>query len=290
MKRLLAEPLLHFLLLGLLVFLAYRWMGEDAGSPDEIVVTRGQLANLAGTFQRTWRRPPSPEEMQGLIREYVRLELAYRESEARELDRNDIVIKRRLQQKLELLAEDLAGLDPPTTAELQAYLDASPDRFRAPAMYSFEHIYFSPERRGAQAEHDAAQLLQALRGGGVSEDPATLGDFIDLPTRFGATPDMELDKVFGPGFAEQIASYPAGEWSGPAHSGYGLHLVRIDERTQSRVPALEEIEDKVRFELLSARRATAVDALYEALARKYTVRVEPATAPDGDAEGPGDTR
>ena len=172
MKRLLAEPLLHFLLLGLLVFLAYRWMGEDAGSPDEIVVTRGQLANLAGTFQRTWRRPPSPEEMQGLIREYVRLELAYRESEARELDRNDLVIKRRLQQKLELLAEDLAGLDPPTTAELQAYLDASPDRFRAPAMYSFEHIYFSPERRGAQAEYDAAQLLQALRGGGVSEDPA----------------------------------------------------------------------------------------------------------------------
>jgi len=276
--RFLREPLLHFLLIGGAIFAAYAWL-DDGGAQDLIVVTRGQQNNLVATFESTWQRPPTAEEFDSLVRDFVRQEIAYREAGAMELDRDDIVIRRRLRQKLELLAEDLATLAPPTASELAGYFAEHAEQYRVDPRYSFEQIYFSPDRRAAPAD-DARELLSALTTGGGPIDPTEAGDRISLPPRMRDVPRYQIASTFGSDFAASLAALPVGQWSGPVASGYGLHLVRVTQSLAGRIPSLDEVEREVTNDFLSERRARAVDALYTGLAEDYTITIE---APGTDA-------
>ena len=273
------EPLLHFFVLGALVFLAFAWLGDGVDDEDAIVISRGQQTNLLQTFERTWGRAPTPAEFDGLIEEYLREEIAYREASVRELDRNDTVIRRRLRQKLELLIEDLAALAPPTAAELEASYAADPEKFRAEARYSFEQIVFSPDRRVADAEADARALLASLRAGVAVPEEALLGDSRVLPRELSSAGEREIASTFGDEIVIALAGLSPGQWEGPVRSGFGWHLVRLSERVPGEVPPLAEIEDRVRDELLVERRRMALDQLYARLAEQYTIRVEPLSPP-----------
>jgi hypothetical protein len=274
MSKWLKEPLIHFLLLGGLIFLAYDWLAGKGSEPDEIFISRGQQQNLLNTFGRTWQRPPSSEEFQGLLKDYLRLEIAYRESRKMGLDQDDIVIRRRLRQKLELLAEDIASLAVPGEAQLQTYLDEHIDDFMVEPRLTLRQVYFSRDRRGSAAERDATELLQRITTDGPEGRFEELGDPLPLPPRIENLREAEVTRLFGSEFTDGLKGIETGRWSGPVESGFGLHLVFVEQRIAGRAPALDEVRDEVQREWMSKERKKAVDGLYERLLQNYTVEIE----------------
>lgn len=276
MKALLRDPLVHFLLLGAGLFALYRLVaGEDLG-PKEIVVTARTVEGLADNWQRVWLRPPTQIELDRLIDDYVREEVLYRAALAAGLDRDDTIVRRRLRQKMEFVTDDLAAQVEPTDAELQGYLDRHPDAFRHAARVSFEHIYFSRDRRGTRVEADAAAALAQLEPVAATREVAKLGDSIALASSYEGIAVDELDRLFGDGFAAQLIELPLGRWAGPSESGYGLHLVRMTAVTPGALPLLAEIRDQVAREFLAERRRRVADEFYRKLRAGYSVTVEPA--------------
>lgn len=274
MSRWIKEPLLHFVLLGAIIFLVYDQVAGRGSAPGEIFISRGQQENLLNTFGRTWQRPPTPEEFQGLLQDYVRQEIAYRESVSMGLDQDDIVIRRRLRQKLELLAEDVASLAAPTDQELQAYLEANAEDFAIEPRLTFRHVYFSRDRRGDDAGQDAAQLLQRITGDGPAGHFEQFGDPLPLPFELRDIREGEVARLFGTLFTDGLKGLEVGQWSGPVESGFGLHLVFLEAREAGRLPRLPEVRDAVQREWLSERRREAVDSLYERLAENYSIEIE----------------
>ena len=274
MKKWLREPLLHFLVLGALVFVAYQLLAGGGRSSDEILISRGQQENLLNTFSRTWQRPPTPQEFQGLLKDYIRQEIAYRESKAMGLEQDDIVIRRRLRQKLELLAEDVASLVPPTDEQLQTYLAGHGEDFMVEPRLTLRQVYFSTDRRGAAAEQDALELLQRITTDGPEGDFENFGDPLPLPPRIQNLREGEIARLFGTVFTDGLTGIEIDRWAGPIESGFGLHLVFIEERVEGRSPQLDEVRDAVQREWLSQRRREAVDGLYDRLAENYTIEIE----------------
>jgi hypothetical protein len=274
MRRWLREPLLHFVLIGLAIFVAFRVLGPDDRPQSSIVVTQGIIDGQIAAFSRTWLRPPTPEEVDGLIREYVREEVYYREGLALGLDRDDTVIRRRLQQKLEFVAEAQGMAAEPTDEQLRAYLEAHADQYRTDERVSFVHVYLNTERRGPKLARDVQQLLGELRAGGASLDPAALGDVTMLERAFADTTLRDVAAQFGDAFAARLAQLPVGQWQGPVESAYGTHLVLVSERTEGRAPGLDEVRDAVRRDWLNEQRIAANARFYQSLLQRYTVTVE----------------
>jgi hypothetical protein len=274
MSKWLKEPLIHFLLIGALIFVVYDQSAGKASRPDEIFVSRGQQENLLNTFSRTWQRPPTPQEFQGLLQDYIRQEIAYRESRAMGLDQDDIVIRRRLRQKLELLTEDIASLSAPTEQDLQSYLEENPDDFALEPRLTLRQVYFSRDRRGAATEQDALQLLQRIATDGPEGDFEQFGDPLPLPSELRDVRESEVARLFGTVFTDGLQGLETGRWAGPVASGFGLHLVFIEARDAGRIPELQEVREAVQREWSSQRRQQTVDRLYERLAENYTIEIE----------------
>jgi peptidyl-prolyl cis-trans isomerase C len=270
--RLLREPLLHFLLFGAALFLIYDVVGGEDGQRDRnIVVTAAEQERLAMGWARQWQRPPTADEFRGLIEGHLREEVLFREAVAMGLDEGDTIIRRRLAQKMEFLSEDLATAVEPTEEELRSFLEAEPERFRVPARSTFSHVYVSRDRRGDAAARDAEQILEALRNGA---DPAMAGDTFMLQARYAARSEAEIAQLFGTAFAARVVQLEPGPWQGPVASGYGLHLVRVEERIAERMPDLSEVRAAVRNELLARRRRQANQALVAGLRERYEIVVE----------------
>jgi len=273
-RRWLREPLLHFLLLGILLFVLFQWLGGDSGPmSNRITVTQAQVQQLATAFTKIWQRPPTEEELKGLVDDYVREEIAYREAVAMGLDRDDTIIRRRMRQKLEFLVEDAASATPPTDAELQAYLDAHPDDFRFAPQVAFRHVYVDPSV-GGDATARAQALLERLRAAGPEADIGGLGDSIMLDPEVPLLRQDEVARLFGTEFADEIVTLPPGRWEGPVRSGYGLHLVMLRELVPGREATLDEVRRDVERELLSQRRRDQLAAMYDELLGKYSVTIE----------------
>jgi len=270
----LKEPLLHFLLLGALIFIAYGQLTQKGHAHGEIYISGGQQENLINTFALTWRRPPTAEEFKGLLDDYVRQEIAYREGESMGLDKDDIIIRRRMRQKLELLAEDVASLGVPSDEQLQHFLDEHSAEYRLGPVISLRHIYFSPDRRGESTGQDAQAVLQRIINDGPDGQWEQLGDPLPLPAELSAVSESEIAKLFGNDFASAIAMVEPGKWSGPVKSGFGLHLVFVIAREEGRTPGLEEVRSTVQRDWFSQRRSEAVEGMYERLAENYTIEVE----------------
>ncbi len=282
MKSVLREPLVHFLVLGLLLFLFFAWKGGSSGA-GRIVVSAGQLEHLAAGFTRASQRPPDGRELKALVDDYVKEELATREAVALGLDRDDAIIRRRLRQKLEFLVEDAAGQAPPTDADLQAWLAAHPGAFDLPPQVALRQVFVSPQRRGAKAKADADRLLARLRKGGADCDIRQLGDPTALPAELPLGPATEVNLTFGEGFARAVASLPPGGWEGPVESTYGLHLVLVRERLPAGRPELAAVRSLVEREVVAERRRQALDELYRGLAAKTAVVIEPPALPAAGA-------
>ena len=273
--KLLHEPLVHFLLLGAVLFGVFALVG-DRGSArvGQIVVTPGHIEHLTVSFTRTWQRPPTAPELAGLIDDYIREEVLYREAVAMGLDRDDTIVPRRLRQKLEFLTEETAAMAAPSDEELQTFLQQHLDTFRVEPRLAFRHVYLSRDRRGDAASAEARQLLMQLTRGDAAMDTTALGDPFLLPPEFALVSRSEIARLFGDAFATQLQHLELGRWTGPIESAYGLHLVCVLERVDGRIPALVEGSEAVQREWLAARRKAVHEQFYQRLRARYTVVVE----------------
>ena len=276
------EPLLHFLLLGAALFLLYHVLnrGEPSAASREIVVTEARVEALAENFAKTWMRPPTAEELQALVDDYVAEEVFYREAVAMGLDRDDTVIRRRLRQKMEFISEDVASSVQPTDEQLQAYLKQHAEKFAQPPRFTFQQVFLSGERRGAAVRRDAERILAELQAGRGTANPQQLGDPTLLPPGMESATPQDMENTFGSDFAAAVGKAPVGQWTGPVQSGYGLHLVRVERREAGTAPALAEIRPLVLREWESEQRKKTNTAFLAQLRSKYAVRVE---GPFGEA-------
>jgi hypothetical protein len=265
------EPLVHFLALGALLFA----VGVARGEPDtpegtRLVVTEGHIERLTESFRATWNRPPTEPELAGLIEEYLKEEVLYREALGMGLDRDDQVIRRRLRQKLEFLTADLVGTLEPTEEELAAYLAEHAERYRADGRLRFLQVFV---RSGPDATERAEAILERLR----SEPDQDIGPLTDPFLHPLAYPDVrerEIVSVYGPEFAALLMQQPVGAWSGPVPSPFGLHLVKVDARVEGALPDLDAVRPEVRRDLMFERTEAADQAYFEGLLAKYTVTVQ----------------
>jgi hypothetical protein len=274
-KVILREPLVHFLIIGLTMFVVFSLVGrptEDTGKKIEI--TKPVLNTLVSAWEKQWNRPPTATELQGLIDRTVHEEIFYREAIQMGLDIDDSVVRRRLAQKLEFLIQDISAPASPTDQNLQSYLDSHRDVFQQPARYSFNQVYLNPDRRGAKLLDDARQLLIQLKDLPSVQDPAVLGDRLMLETHYREISEHQLDRLFGKGFASQLDNLPAGIWSGPVESGYGLHLVYLEAIVPARTPALDEVRQSVEQEWLATMQKEANEQVYQRLRDQYQVVIE----------------
>ena len=283
MKKLLKDPLLHFLLIGAALFLAFGLIKSPEGiEENRIIITSGDIEALQANFARTWQRPPTESEISGLIEERVRDEIAYREAVAMGLDQGDSVIRRRLRMKMELIVEDVAGFSPPTDEDLETYLAEYRESFRQQPQVSFIHVYLNSDKRGARVEDDAQEILARLSAAGIDADPESYGDPSMLPKELPLYYIKDIGRLFGVDFSRQILEVKPGAWTGPVWSSYGLHLVYVRERIEGRDPKLDEVRKEVEREWSALRRKEFKQATYKKLRERYTVTIEetPADTPD----------
>jgi len=269
------EPLLHFVLIGIVLYAVYRLVNPAAAAGESdashrIVLTQDDIVQMTLTWRAQGRPMPTPEQMASLIEARVREEVLFREALALGLDKDDTIVKRRLAQKMDFLAEDLSTLAEPTAQELKTWFEASPQRFALPPRLSFRHRYFSPDKRPARAFDDARRALPALAKAG-SADATGAGDEFMFQDRYVDQSSEQLAALFGPQFARALVGLPTGSWQGPVESGYGWHLVFVEEMTPGRIPPFEEIEPEVKREWIASRRAEAKQKMYETLRARYEV-------------------
>ena len=275
LKRWLREPLLHFLLLGLALFAVYSYTHRGRGgfeSSRQIALTLDELRQMDMYFESQWHRQPTPAEFQAMVEDRVREEVLYREALAMGLDKDDTIVKRRMAQKMQFLAEDVAAAHEPSTAELKAWFEKNSKKFALPSRYSFRHLYFSPDKRGKNAQDDAAKTLTKIAG--QPEDSklaASLADQFMFQDYYGDRAPEALAKEFGPQFVMALEELKPGSWEGPIESGYGWHLVFVDTVIPGRIPSFEEMEQDVKTAWLGEQKATAWQKAYAEMRAKYIV-------------------
>jgi peptidyl-prolyl cis-trans isomerase C len=286
--RWLREPLVHFLALGLALFGIYGLVQRGPArnlQSYQIALTLDDLRQLQIGFASKWQRPPTPQEFVGLVEDRVREEVLYREALAMGLDKDDTIVRRRMAQKMEFLAEDVASAHEPTAEELKAWFAKNARMFVQPARVSFRHLYFSPDRRGARAQDDAAKAFAKVAGKpGSWSGAAALADPFMFQDYLADRAPESIAKDFGPAFAKALFDQKPGAWLGPIESGYGWHLVFIDSLVPGRVPAFEEVEPDVKTAWLSAQKAEAWDKAYTEMRAKYEVLLP---APPDPPAAPG---
>jgi hypothetical protein len=282
--RLLREPLLQFLALGAMLFALHGLVEKrSADAPEKIVVSASRIANLGDGFVRTWRRPPSAQELQGLIEDYVRDEVFYREGRAAGLDRDDVIIRHRVRQKMEFLAEDMS-VPESNDEQLVTYLASNPERFRAEDQITFHQVFLSAARRANTIESDSKQVASVLARADAAVDATLLGDPFLLGEEFRGFSPSKVTSIFGEDFSKRIAAMETGHWQGPVSSGFGQHFVFITERVSGALPSLDAVRPAVRREWANARRLEAEQKLYASLRGRYEIVVEAPPAKAASAE------
>jgi len=274
--NLLKEPLLHFLLVGAALFGAYTWLNRTVEKPSvgktpQIQVSAGDVQWLVENWTTQWQRPPTQQELRGLVVDYLNEQLLAREARALGLEENDVIIRRRLAQKLTFLIDDTLRRADPSDDELQQFYETNAQRFRSGARISFVHIYFSPQLR-ADARVDATAVLKLLEES--SRSATELGDRLLLESEFRDETEQSISSAFGPGFARAVFALKSNAWSGPIESGYGLHLVRVLALQEARLPSLSEVRARVLEDWKREQEQIAKERYLAQLRRKYDVVVD----------------
>jgi hypothetical protein len=275
-RKLLGEPLVHFFAVGALVFGAYWAFNEEPASVNEqtIEISANEIRQMAIGWLAQGRPMPTQEQMQRLIDQQVSEEVLFREGLKLGLDRNDEIIKRRVSQKMDFLAADLADMQDPDRAELTEWFSQHSDQFAIAPRISFRHLYFSPDKRGSAARSDAEAAFKAIAGK-PADAPGidALADPFMLRSYYSnSTPELIL-KEFGPGFSSELFKLTPGGWRGPLQSGFGWHLVWIDTLEPARIPSFDEVQEDVKTAWTDARYAEIKRVALEEMRANYTVVV-----------------
>jgi hypothetical protein len=268
------EPLVHFLAIGAGFFVLWHFLGDRlTRQPERIVITPGYVERIAQHWTKTHLRPPTVEELGGLVEQEIDEEILYREAIAMGLDSDDIVIRKRLAVKMEFLTDDVAASETPTDEQLQTFLSRHPDKFNVESLTTFAQVYINRSQRGAGASAEAERVLTLLNDK-AGPDWQALGDPLPLPNEYEAAPEAEVARLFGREFPRKLAGLPVGRWSGPVESGYGLHLVLVRKRTAGRAPPLNEVRDAVLGEWRAEQRLELNESLRRQRRANYAVTVQ----------------
>jgi peptidyl-prolyl cis-trans isomerase C len=275
LRRFMNEPLLRFLLIGLALFIGYSALHPNPETKSEtnlIVLTPDDFVQLGVTWLAQGRAPPTPEEMRNLVELKVREEVLYREAMALGLDKDDTIVKRRLAQKMDFLAEGSSVDTEPSTDTLKAWFKENPQRFSLPPRVSFRHLYFSPDQRGEHAREAAEHAMQQLAGKpGDWKEAEALGDPFMDQDYYGDRSVDDMAKLFGSNFAKSVVGLKPGTWQGPIESGYGWHAVFINSSVPSRVPSFEEIEPDIKSAWIEDQQVLVKRKAYETMRARYKV-------------------
>jgi len=268
------EPLLHFVVVGALLFGGYAWLHDkraEAMAVEPVRIDQGDVRWLKQTWSSQWLREPTVDELKGLVENLLSEKLMAREAEAMGLDRDDTIVRRRLAQKLKFLVEDTVQLAEPAEAELRQFYTANSAQFETPGKLSFKQVYFNPEHR-TDAAGDAKVALAELIAKGEAEP--TAGDRLLLGDSFDDTDELALAGMFGADFAHEVFAVEPGAWRGPVKSGYGFHLVFVTRRTTTSPKPFDAVKAAV---LADWRNTTQIalsrDYLAE-LRKKYGVELD----------------
>lgn len=262
--RWLREPLLHFALIGAALFGLYSARAPVDADSRTITITAPQVSAMASEWSSGWNRAPTPAEIDGLIRDYIKDEVYTREAKRLGLDRDDAVVRRRMRTRMEFLATSAAEDRVPTTAELQSWLTHHAADYAQGPTLSFDQVYVGGSNAGA-----AVMLAKIVAGG----DPATLGVHTSLPSHLEVADSPAIENSFGTGFAAAVAGLPLGRWAGPVESGVGWHLVRLRARAPGHAPALADVRREVENDWRADYRRSAEVKAYQALLDGYTIHI-----------------
>jgi peptidyl-prolyl cis-trans isomerase C len=266
----LREPLLHFALIGALLFAFTAWR-QQQHDRAEIRITSGEIAQLAAFWETQSQRTPTSQELRGLIEERIDEEVLAREAVRLGLDRDDVIVRRRLAQKMAFVSDDLAVVTEPAEADLRAYFDAHKEAYATPDLYALRHVFFNPDRHGTALDADAQRALQRLtRSANASE----VGDPFMLPSELADVSRDDIARDFGSVFADAVAASTPGTWAGPVRSPFGVHLIKLESHTPSSVARFEDVRDRVREGFLAQKQQEANAALRARLRQQYRIVVE----------------
>jgi len=277
------SPLVHFLIIGTGIYLAYAAFGtkQEAPGPDKITVTSSEIGWLVESWQKRWNRPPTDAERQGLVEQYVRETVLYREALAMGLDKDDTIIRRRLAQKLEFLTDDLASIQSPSDEDLETYFAENAERYQTPAMITFAHVFFDVDQRGINAEQAALDIKVQLEAREhPAEDVEDVGDPFMLQRYYPERTQAEIQKLFGRRFAVDVFGLEPRRWHGPVQSGYGLHLVFVHQREDARSSPFTEVRERVAQDWQEDRRQEVSDQYFAGLLKRYQVVIEDYEPPE----------
>jgi len=269
---LLREPLLHFLVIGAGLFFLFSQINNTQVETDHrIIITQANLDRLATLWLKRMGRPPSAQEREQQLEQYIREQVLYREAMTMGLDQDDVIVSRRLAQKMEYLFNDLSFIPEPSETELVTFLSEHASQFTLPATITFSQIFLDPRERNQEINKDAEQLLEQLKETKTIVDTINLGDRSLLPYKFTEERQNEINSMFGAAFTNQVFSLPISSWQGPVASEYGLHLIYITARTENRLPSLAEIRERVASEWRSTKQHEANEIFYQSLYQRYEI-------------------
>ena len=268
LRRVAREPLAHFLVVGTLLFGGLSIV--KATERPTVTLDAQDLNQLATYWEVQMQRPPNKVELAGIIRDRIDEELLAREALRLGLDKGDMIIRRRLAQKVAFATDDTAEVAEPTDKALREYYAKTSDRYAAPARVAFQQVFFSGDRPHGGAQKAAAQAIGRAEEGG-REDPT--GDPFLFPLAYDDVSIADLLRDYGPAFVKTLETAPVGSWQGPVLSPYGWHIVKVTTRHQAASVAFEAVRDQVREAYLTERRAEANAAFLRTLRKRYRVVV-----------------
>ena len=271
MRKFLKEPLVHFIGLGLLLFVGNGvWERNVQKSDYTITVEPGELERQALIFASENRRQPTDEDLQALLFSHVEEEVLLREAQRLGLGEDDTIIRRRLAQKMRFLIEDTGDTNPPNEATLKQWFETNQIKFVKPEVRSFSHIFLSPEKHGEQLSADAQALLAKVN----DENWKTLGDPFMLNRSYARIDEQAIDRLLGANFSSELFAAEGEQWQGPIESAFGLHLVRISEVQPETQPSFDSVRDQVAAQWRDTNRRSENNQRLRDLIRKYKIEVE----------------
>jgi hypothetical protein len=263
--------------IGACIYAAYGLLGpaDEQASEMQIVVDEARVNGFIAAWQGRMNRPPTQQELDGMVNQYIREDILYREAVAMGLGKDDPITRRRLAQKLEFLTKDIARLKEPAGGELEAWFEANKDDYREPKLITFSHAFIDPDKRGEATLDDAEQILIELRKRGepAAED-LELGDRFMLQSFYPQKSELEVRKQLGSGFSEVVMTLEPAQWHGPVLSGYGVHLVYVHSLQDSPEPVFAEVQEQV-FESWQAEQQELFNQLYfDSLKSRYEIVID----------------
>ena len=275
--KFLREPLVQFFFIGAFIYLLYGVFAEPVTEETDktIVVSAGELEWMNASWQKRWNRPPTAEELDGLVQQYIKETVLYREALTMGLNQHDTVIRRRLAQKLEFLAKDLVALTPPTEEELLTYFNEHISFYQELARYTFTQVFIDPDKHGDATLADAENIKATLIAlGGAIEDAGEMGDDLMLQNYYLENDKADIQRLFGGGFTDSLTESTPGQWHGPVLSGYGVHLVYVHNIIEPPAPVFAEVRERVTLDWETARGIEFNEKFYTSLRDQYTIVIE----------------